>query len=40
MGDDMLSHLIRAADQGRLSPDELHDQAVMLLEASTDNTAQ
>jgi cytochrome P450 len=40
MGDDMLSDLIREADQGRLSPDELHDQVVMLLEASTDNTAQ
>lgn len=39
MGDDFLSRLIRIRDAGTLSEVELEDFAVMLIEASTDNTA-
>jgi len=39
MGDDFLSRLIRLQDAGDLSEGELEDFAVMLIEASTDNTA-
>ncbi|MCU1455055.1 MAG: cytochrome [Acidimicrobiales bacterium] len=39
LGDDLLSHLIRQQAEGRLSGEEVVDQAVMTLEASTDNTA-
>lgn len=39
LGDDVLSQLIRAQKDGKLTEDELVDQGVMLLEASTDNTA-
>ncbi len=39
MGDDFLSRLIRAQEAGEISEDELEDFAVMLIEASTDNTA-
>ncbi len=38
-GDDFLSQLIRLHDEGTLGPEELEDFAVMLVEASTDNTA-
>ncbi|MCY3875866.1 MAG: cytochrome P450, partial [Rhodobacteraceae bacterium] len=39
MGDDFLSRLIRVREAGNLSEDELEDFAVMLIEASTDNTS-
>lgn len=39
MGDDFLSRLIRIREAGGLSEDELEDFAVMLIEASTDNTS-
>ena len=39
MGDDFISQLIRVQEAGGLSPDELEDFAVMLIEASTDNTS-
>lgn len=39
MGDDFLSQLIRVQQVGALSESELEDFAVMLIEASTDNTA-
>ncbi len=39
MGDDFLSRLIRLREAGALSEGELEDFAVMLIEASTDNTA-
>lgn len=39
MGDDFLSRLIRVQEEGGLSEGELEDFAVMLIEASTDNTA-
>lgn len=39
MGDDFLSRLIRVQEAGGLSEGELEDFAVMLIEASTDNTA-
>lgn len=39
MGDDFLSRLIRVQQAGGLSEGELEDFAVMLIEASTDNTA-
>ncbi len=39
MGDDFLSRLIRVQQAGDLSEGELEDFAVMLIEASTDNTA-
>ncbi len=39
MGDDFLSRLIRAQEVGDISEAELEDFAVMLIEASTDNTA-
>ncbi|NKB53138.1 MAG: cytochrome P450 [Rhizobiaceae bacterium] len=39
MGDDFLSRLIRIREAGGLSEYELEDFAVMLIEASTDNTA-
>jgi cytochrome P450 len=39
MGDDFLSRLIRIREAGDLSEAELEDFAVMLIEASTDNTA-
>lgn len=39
MGDDFLSRLIEVQEAGDLSEGELEDFAVMLIEASTDNTA-
>jgi len=39
MGDDFLSRLIRIREAGDLSEPELEDFAVMLIEASTDNTS-
>lgn len=39
MGDDFLSALIGIEQEGGLSSDELEDFAVMLIEASTDNTS-
>jgi cytochrome P450 len=39
MGDDFLSRLIRIREAGDLSEGELEDFAVMLIEASTDNTS-
>jgi cytochrome P450 len=39
LGDDFLSHLIRQQMEGRLTEQELVDEGVTLLEASTDNTA-
>ena len=39
IGDDFLSRLIRVQEAGELSEGELEDFAVMLIEASTDNTA-
>lgn len=39
LGTDLLSHLIRMNDEGKLSDDELLDQATGMLEASSVNTA-
>ena len=39
MGDDFLSRMIRAREAGEISEGELEDFAVMLIEASTDNTS-
>ena len=39
MGDDFLPSLIRTREAGGLSEAELEDFAVMLIEASTDNTS-
>jgi cytochrome P450 len=39
LGDDFLSHLIRQQMAGKLTEQELVDEGVTLLEASTDNTA-
>lgn len=39
VGDDLLSLLIRAQDNGRMNEQQVYDMVVMLLEASTDNTS-
>ncbi len=39
MGDDFISELVRFQNAGGLSPEELEDFVVMLVEASVDNTA-